>query len=315
MFTLLFLILVICAQLLVAQKPEPVVCDCGFIDENDQIWHNIWYADYRRYTHISRNDAYYQLMDYTVPPKQNDTLARIFSPQNIEMDAHGLSLRVKGQKDKYTSAAIGTRRSDILYGTFRARMKTSQVAGTVAAFFYYRNTTSEIDIETLSKFRNPAQAYFAIQPQIYNPDGSASPQTHHTYPMSFDPTQEYHEYRFDWMPGLVKFYIDGLFIRDMTINVPETPGRIMINHWTDGNPNFSGGPPEEDADLIVSHLNMFFNSSEQIEPPPCQKSKEPCKVQDIMSNNLLPGTALSSASITSYNQFFYLFLLVLFTQF
>lgn len=36
---------------------------------------------------------------------------------------------------------------------------------------------------------------------------------------------------------------------------------------------------------------------------------------DIMSNNLLPGTALSSASITSYNQFFYLFLLVLFTQF
>ena len=86
------------------------------------------------------------------------------------------------------------------------------------------------------------------------------------------------------MPGLVKFYIDGLFIRDMTINVPETPGRIMINHWTDGNPNFSGGPPEEDADLIVSHLNMFFNSSEQIEPPPCQKSKEPCKVQGIYSS-------------------------------
>lgn len=68
-------------------------------------------------------------------------------------------------------------------------MKTSQVPGTVAAFFYYRNTTSEIDIETLSKLRNPAQAYFAIQPQIYNPDGSASPQTHHKYPMSFDPTQ------------------------------------------------------------------------------------------------------------------------------
>lgn len=76
-----------------------------------------------------------------------------------------------------------------MYGTFRARIKTSEIPGTVAAFYYYRNVTSEIDVETLSRLRNPWQTYFAIQPQIYNQDGSASPLTHTKHDLTFDPTQ------------------------------------------------------------------------------------------------------------------------------
>ncbi|KAI9245741.1 concanavalin A-like lectin/glucanase domain-containing protein [Sporodiniella umbellata] len=236
-------------------------------------------------------------MDYTVQSKAKNSLDRIFSPHNVKLTLQGLSLSVKKNQNKYTSASIGTKRSDFLYGTFRARMKTSQVPGTVAAFFYYHNVSSEIDMETLSRLTNPWQTYFAVQPQIYNKDGSASPLTHQKYGLGFDPTQGYHEYRFDWTPGIVKFFVDGVHVGEMTTHVPSTPGRIMVNHWTDGNPNFSGGPPENNTELVVSHLNLFFNSSESKEILVCQKRKAPCRVQDIMSNYIVPASHTSSAGI------------------
>lgn len=80
------------------------------------------------------------------------------------------------------------------------------------------------------------------------------------------------------MPKSVKFYIDGIYVREMTTHVPDSPGRILLNHWTDGNPYFSGGPPTENAELRVSHLNMFFNSSEATQPLSCSKSETPCSI-------------------------------------
>lgn len=72
----------------------------------------------------------------------------------------------------------------------------------------------------------------------------------------------------------------------MTTNIPDSPGRVLVNHWTDGNPLFSGGPPNQNSDLSVSHLNLFFNSSESTAPPSCQKSQIPCRISgDVNSFN------------------------------
>ncbi|KAF1801214.1 concanavalin A-like lectin/glucanase domain-containing protein [Mucor lusitanicus] len=276
---------------------EAVVCDCGFEDENHNLWTDVWYADYGLYKSSLQYDPHYLVMDYTVGAKHKDTLARVFSPSNVKLTHEGgITLSVKQNGDgKYTSAAIGTKRNDFLYGTYRARMKTSNVPGTVAAFFFYRNDTSEIDIESLSRFHDPYKTYFAIQPQIYD-KGAASPLTNEKHDLQFNPTEDYHEYRFDWLPNSVKFYIDGTFVREMTTNIPDSPGRILLNHWTDGNPYFSGGPPTENADLKVSHLNLFFNSSESKSPPSCSKSKTPCQISDIMNRHLLPGTEVNQMS-------------------
>lgn len=67
-------------------------------------------------------------------------------------------------------------------------MKTSNVPGTVAAFFFYRNDTCEIDIESLSRFSDPFKTYFAVQPQIYD-NGQASLLTNEKHDLMFDPTQ------------------------------------------------------------------------------------------------------------------------------
>lgn len=79
-------------------------------------------------------------------------------------------------------------RDDFLYGSYRAYIKTSDIAGTVAAFYLYKNDTNEIDMEALSYKQNPWQTYLSVKPQIYNPDGSASNLTLLRYIESINPT-------------------------------------------------------------------------------------------------------------------------------
>jgi hypothetical protein len=82
----------------------------------------------------------------------------------------------------------------------------------------------------------------------------------------------------------------------MTVNVPDQPGRVLINHWTDGNPHFSGAPIEDggDADLHIAHMNMFFNTSDSPNQTlACQKSKRPCKVEgNLKKKNIFCNMAL-----------------------
>jgi beta-glucanase (GH16 family) len=79
-------------------------------------------------------------------------------------------------------------REDILYGSFRAWMKTTAVSGTVGAFFMYENN-SEIDMETLSAV-SPPQTYFAIHPGLTDPQsGRASALTHTNFYLNYNPSQ------------------------------------------------------------------------------------------------------------------------------
>lgn len=91
---------------------EAVVCDCGFVDENDNLWTDIWYADYGLYKTNLQRDPHYLVMDYTVGAKHKDTMERVFTPGNVKLTESGgviLSV-VQGDGGKYSSAAIGTKR-------------------------------------------------------------------------------------------------------------------------------------------------------------------------------------------------------------
>jgi hypothetical protein len=79
-------------------------------------------------------------------------------------------------------------RDDFLYGSFRAYIKTTTVPGTVAAFYLYKNDTSEIDMEALSYIQDPWKVYLSVKPQLYNSDGSASNLTLDRHVQSINPT-------------------------------------------------------------------------------------------------------------------------------
>jgi hypothetical protein len=58
----------------------------------------------------------------------------------------------------------------------------------------------------------------------------------------------------------------------MTENIPSGPGRLHISHWSNGNPGWSAGSPQNDAVLTVSYVKAYFNSSDPGIPQAALKS-------------------------------------------
>lgn len=101
--------------------------------------------------------------------------------------------------------------------------------------------------------------------------------------LPFHPSTGFHEYRFgkpptpisfigpvnwgiDWSPEKVSFYVDGVWLHDMndTRYVPSVAGKMVLSHWSNGQPLWSGGPPEEDAKIVVSYVKAYFNSTDPV---------------------------------------------------
>jgi hypothetical protein len=123
--------------------------------------------------------------------------------------------------------------------------------------------------------------------------------------LPFNPTDGFHEYRFDFLPGLVYFYADGKYIAQMSgAGVPTVGGRLLIAHWSNGKATWSGGPPKEDSPMTVKYVKTYFNSSEpeataawQKRCPDVGKGKV-CTVPELGED---PKAAQTFLNVTSEN--------------
>ncbi|KAF2272691.1 concanavalin A-like lectin/glucanase [Westerdykella ornata] len=163
-------------------------------------------------------------------------------------------------------AELAHLRNDSRYGSFRVGMKMSAVNGTCGAFYWYFDDSQEIDMEFLSKQFNDSQG--AVNLVLQSPDSAklldaSNTSTFRVAPLPFRPDEMYHEYRFDWMPDKVQFYVDGEFLWEMTEHVPVKPSRLFLNHWSNGDPHWSAGPPEKDTPMTVSYVKAYFNSTDE----------------------------------------------------
>lgn len=170
-------------------------------------------------------------------------------------------------------AEIVSARNDILYGSFRVGMKITEVDGTCGAFFFYRNDSEEIDMEFLSKQQqqqHDVQKGFAnlvvqsppagsVQPGSV--DNNTSPEFFDLHSLDFNPAEGYNEFRFDWLSDRVDFYANGRLLKSTRENVPDAAGSLHLIHWSNGDEGWSGGPPGEDAALVISYVKAYFNSS------------------------------------------------------
>jgi hypothetical protein len=48
----------------------------------------------------------------------------------------------------------------------------------------------------------------------------------------------------------------------MTENLPTEGGQIFVNHWSNGDPAWSAGPPEQDTVMTISYIKAYFNSTD-----------------------------------------------------
>src|SRR3954468_24463399 len=130
--------------------------------------------------------------------------------------------------------------------TTRMRVQAGTPGGLVAAPFLYdvqRNVTNptpppatipvrdEIDHEIITNNAQSAAPDNTLT-NVWNDGNFASPGSPVmiSNPPGFDITQ-FHDYRTDWTPTSVKWYIDNALVRTETSVVPDDPMRAHVNVW------------------------------------------------------------------------------------
>jgi beta-glucanase (GH16 family) len=128
------------------------------------------------------------------------------------------------------------------------------------------NNSQEIDLEFLSKeFTESGGAVNLVlqtpESVVHGYDASNTSEFR-VHALPFRPDEQFHEYRFDWSPEKVTFYVDGQWIYEMSENIPTEGGHIFLNHWSNGDPLWSAGPPDKDTPMTVSYVKAYFNSTD-----------------------------------------------------
>ncbi|KAF7186090.1 Beta-glucanase [Pseudocercospora fuligena] len=197
-------------------------------------------------------------------------------------EGKGLELWVRRESDGMVPMSeILSQRDDVLYGSFRVGMKMTDVMGTVGAFFFYLNDSTEIDIEILSKEDLNKTINLVIQSPQSAKQGYASGPDFIKQSVDLFPASGYNEYRFDWLPDRVDFYANSQLLTTVTQNVPRTAGKLHMSHWSNGNRGWSAGPPEQDAVMVVSYVKAYFNTSSERGSLACVgAAKKVCAVPD-----------------------------------
>ena len=124
--------------------------------------------------------------------------------------------------------------------TTRMRVQSGIPGGLVAAPFLYDTqresppgtlVRDEIDHEIITNFAQSAGPDNTLT-NVWNDGNFASAGAPVTIsnPTGFDVTQ-FHDYRTDWSPQSVKYYIDNTLVRTETTVVPDDPMRAHMNFW------------------------------------------------------------------------------------
>ncbi|KPM46286.1 hypothetical protein AK830_g312 [Neonectria ditissima] len=261
-------------------------CECGYVtkdagDDEPMVFMDLLETDFTENNDVSKSSDWTRQQFNVSAENGRGVYGKSFLPSNIvilpaEREASSspgscLGLRVSSTicDDAVSAAEIDTARRDLHWGSYRAGMKLSATNGTCAAFFWYLNDTQEIDVEFLSREFNFEEGIYPVNLVIQSKQSreagydASKTDTFKRIDLDFDPTAGFHEYRFDYTPGKVVFYADSKRLAVMQGGaIPSAAGHLILQHWSNGNPKWSGGPPAQDAMLRVGYIKAYFNSSD-----------------------------------------------------
>ncbi|KJZ76055.1 hypothetical protein HIM_04511 [Hirsutella minnesotensis 3608] len=304
--------------LAIAPALVSAACKCGFStgeaadDGTHLLFTNMLESDFTNMESVSEtNDGVPQQFNVSAQVARG-RYGKSFSPSNIvarpkaiaepqdsgSSAVGGLGLRVESTvRDGTISVAeVDSANMDMHWGSYRAGLKLTPVRGTCAAFFWYFNDTQEIDMEFLSQDYDAEKKKFpvnlVIQSQQSMEAGFDASKTgnYKRVNLPFDPTAGFHEYRFDYLPGRVAFYADSSKLADMEgAEMPTSAGHLILQHWSNGDPKWSGGPPKQDTVFLVSYVKAYFNSSGSQGFRGDQCADPICIIPDVTASNASTG--------------------------
>lgn len=180
---------------------------------------------------------------WSVTSKVNKRLGRSYlKPDNVSVQDG--SLRLKLSAGALDGGEIASREL-YKYGSYRARIKVPDARSSITGFFLYEEPDfeKEIDIEI---FNDPSG-------RIMFTTYAGGEETNNVKKnLPFDPTKNFHEYRFDFYAEKAEFYVDGELLHRFTKGLPEDPMRLYVNAWF---PTWlSGRKPETEGYVYVDWL-------------------------------------------------------------
>eukprot|EP00930_Biecheleria_cincta_P099893 TRINITY_DN914_c0_g1_i8.p1 TRINITY_DN914_c0_g1~~TRINITY_DN914_c0_g1_i8.p1 ORF type:complete len:498 (-),score=78.02 TRINITY_DN914_c0_g1_i8:287-1705(-) len=172
------------------------------------------------------------------------------------------------------SGELRTRYNMFRYGRYEVSMKApcvqphdTKINGNfVATVFIFRDASfhhwREIDVEVTG--RRPG----AISTNVLNANHAARWHRYMEetdYPTTYDHVNaraDFHTYAFEWLPDVIRWYVDGKMIRekrDSKVKVPELSAKIMMNLWVYRHTKFPFGGFElkNDKFPMVSEYDWF----------------------------------------------------------
>lgn len=171
---------------------------------------------------------------------------------------------------------------NILYGSFRVRLRVSGDSGACGGFFTYRSDEQEIDIELLSK--DPRNlVHYTNHPS--NTKDAASLVDLHDLKAGLT-WSGWHTHRLDWTSSSSSFYLDSIYTASNKGSVPNEPSHFMLNVWND-NGDWTGEMKTGDsAKMEVGWIEMFYNTTESAQTV-CART---CPVDKGLAGGGRPGT-------------------------
>jgi beta-glucanase (GH16 family) len=128
-------------------------------------------------------------------------------------------------------------------------MKAAKNPGIVSSFFTYTgpwdgDPWDEIDIEFLGKDTTMVQFNWWK-------DGNGNNEYLHR--LGFDASQSFNTYGFDWKQNSIDFYVNGVKVYTGYGNIPQTPGKIMMNLWPGRNVDSWLAPYDGRTPLVAEY--------------------------------------------------------------
>ncbi len=143
-------------------------------------------------------------------------------PQNVKLEDD--LIKISSPPASFQGGEIRTRKL-FGYGSYQLKLKTDYAPGSFSAFFLYEDVkqgNDEIDIEIYNDGSRQIDFVTFVEGDKTN---------YKSAELSFDPAADYHEYRIDYQPDLIEFYVEDELLASFARELPSASMKIMVNHW------------------------------------------------------------------------------------
>jgi beta-glucanase (GH16 family) len=182
----------------------------------------------------------FDVLDQSIWSVTDKNLGRtLLSSENVEVKDGYLNIRIPANT---LEGGELVKQQAVTYGSYESRMKLPKAPSSITGFFLYAppDYFYEIDIE----IHNTNEGKLLLTTY----EGGAV-QNEYVGKLGFDPTADFHNYRFDYAVDGVAFYVDSKLILEWQDGFPVgQPLQLMVNTWY---PNWLEGTPTPDDQVLL----------------------------------------------------------------